>query len=219
MGKSNIIKMFQIARLDEWIGDYNSADLVYDDIQRSNDKLSYVLKKTITERKERFPIEKQKIAHVDMFFEGRVAAQQVESRMKLLYKPELLKPRNIHEMPIQPDLVKWKYSASVISKVDNDLRLEIRGYNPDGETPNLYVDIDLPEEMINWEIESDRQFAETDAILLEINTYYEEENTRIYLSIDQWGLLYGSVIVDETYLGDTLIRIHKFLENLSNLLW
>jgi hypothetical protein len=41
----------------------------------------------------------------------------------------------------------------------------------------------------------------------------------MYLSIDQWELLCGSIIVNEKYLGDTIISIHMFLNSLSNKLW
>jgi hypothetical protein len=95
--------------------------------------------------------------------------KQVDNSTRLLYQLESLQPRKMQEMQIQHHLIKWKYSASVISKVDNDLRLEIRGYNPEGNIPKLYIE--LPKEMINWKIERNIQFSGIEAILLEINAY------------------------------------------------
>lgn len=218
MGKNCTIKSFQTARLDEWIGDYKSADLAYEEIQTSNDKLSFILEKTIEKRKRNLHVENSENNPAHANDEYPISGMsQGDNGNGLLYQFELLQPRRTHEIHIHHDSSKLKYSVSIMSKVDDDLRLEIRGYNPAGDTPKLNTE--LQKEMTNWAIESSLQFAEAEAILLEINAHSKVENTIVYLSIDQWGLLCGSIIINENCLGDILIDIHLLISSISNKLW
>ncbi len=236
MGKNNIIKKFQIARLDEWIGDYENADIIYEEIQKSDDNLSYILKPTVKERKRKLPVteeSKDKVIenNIDYIFDGdilmiaepfpmpdRVYYEKVKEIEKdsILYRPESLQPRKQH-MKLQNVKLRWKYTISVVSRVDNYLRLEVRGYNPDGSTPILNSDFTM--KINDWYIESDIESFNGVDTLLEINAFHEEEKTAMYMNIDLWGLLSGTIIVDEQNLGDTLISIHIFLDSLSNKLW
>lgn len=47
----------------------------------------------------------------------------------------------------------------------------------------------------------------------------KEENLKVYLTIDQWGLMDGSVIIDEKNLGDALVGIHRMLFELCDRMW
>lgn len=208
MGKNIIIEKFQIARLDEWIGDFESADTIYNEIQESQNELSFILKKSVSKRKEKLPI------NADAAKRNSVAAKIHIDRVDNI---AFFQQSKLLSIPIQYSSIKWKYSVSIVSKIANDLRLEIRGYNPTGDKPklsNLQTVLSVP--MEGWTINT---HLNEDVLLLEIEAYEKEGNSLLYLSIDQWGLLYGTFIVDKICLDDTLIKVHVLLSYLSGYIW
>ena len=52
-------------------------------------------------------------------------------------------------------------------------------------------------------------------VLRELYLTNKPDNLKVYLTIDQWGLLCGTTIIDEKNLGDSLVSIHMMLGNLG----
>ncbi len=223
MDQNNTVRKFQKARLDEWIGDYESADRIYEEIQKSDDNLSFVFKNTIKKRQGKLH------SYEDIQYKNEIENKQeleynsngyyrlVENNIEKLYDSNSLNPKKIHNIDIPADVLKWKYSASVISKVENDLRIEIRGYISEGIVPQL--NNEFPKKITDWDIEWDKQFSETTIYLIELDAVNKEEDTQMYLSIDKWGLLRGTIVVDENKLGDILVSVHAFISKLSIIIW
>lgn len=217
MGKNEIVKKLQTAHLDEWIGDYDSADKQYGEIERSEEEFAFFLKEVAIQKKKEIKdkIKKDtlslgfpKIDAVTVFIKEESESLIDKSKLKL-------KLRKNNDLSLIPS---WKYSVSVTSKVNNDLKLEIRGFNPSGDLPNLQIS--LPFNFFNWNIEKiDTQPNEEQIDLLEIIAFSEAPETHIYISIDRWGLLNATAITIEESLGDALYDINRLLHEISKLSW
>jgi hypothetical protein len=219
LDQNNTVRKFQTAKLDEWIGDYESADKIYEEIQNLDDKLLFVFKNTINRRQSKLNSYKEK--HFERKIDKKPVLDHtsnstshlVKNNVELLYDPDSLKPKKNQNIDIAASVMKWKYSVSVISKVENDLQIEIRGYIPEGVIPQLSNE--FPKKIADWDVEWDKLFSETIIYLIELNAFNKEYDTQMYLSIDKWGLIRGTIVVDESKLGDILSSIHVILSNLS----
>ena len=223
MDQNNTVRKFQIARLDEWIGDYKSAEKIYEEIQNSDDNLSFVFKNAVKKRQGKLPSKKDiKSKNAlnnkpELKHNSNIDSSRVKNNIESLFDSNSLNPKKTNDVDIPANIMKWKYSVSVISKVENDLRIEIRGYTLEGVVPQL--NNEFPKKIADWDIEWDKQFSETTTYLIELNAFNKEEDTQMYLSIDKWGLFRGTIVVDENKLGDILVSINVFISNLSNILW
>lgn len=174
MGKNHIIRQFQTARLDEWIGDHKSANLIYEEILNSDNKLSYLLEDTIQSRKSMYA---EKYNQLDF--------------------------NDIEVMSMQG----LKYSVSVTARTDKYLKLEIRGYCPGDIKLNINNDLHITK----WQIRNMDKSRSRKKVLRELYLTNREDNLKVCLTIDQWGLLCGTFVIDEKNLGDALVSIHKML--------
>jgi hypothetical protein len=210
LGKNPIIRKFQNARLDEWIGDHRNANLIYEEILHSDNKLSYFLEGTIRSREDNFS---EKCNQLDFNDIGSTFYKLEGEETDRLYQEEALIPRkNVHE---SFDLSRLKYSVSVTAKADRHLKLEIRGYNPGEGRPNINAELHA----VRWRIKDMDKSKSKKKILRELYLTNREDNLKVYLTIDQWGLVNGSFIIDEKNLGDALVSIHKMLAELSREIW
>lgn len=208
MGKNLIIKQFQNARLDEWIGDHKQANMIYEEILHSDSKLSYLLEGTIKSRKDNFSEKCNQLDFNDMDGIGMPMADTNQ-----LYQEEALQPhKNIAASYDLPDL---KYSVSVTAKVDKYLKLEIRGYHPGENKPNINVELDIDK----WKIKDMDKSKSKQKVLRELYLTNKEDKLKVYLTIDQWGLLCGTSVIDEKGLGDVLVSLHMMLGDLCKVMW
>lgn len=212
----SIIKKYQTARLDEWIGDYDNADKLYAEIERSEEVLAFFLKETAIQKKR----EIEDIRKGDQYSLSSgipMGILYIKDETKCLFNESnlKLKLRKDNDYNCFPS---WKYSVSVLSKVAKDLKLEIRGFNPSGMLPDLYIM--LPYNLGNWIIKkTDTQPTEDQIDLLGISALSESPEVQIYLSIDRWGLLSGTAIAVDEELGDVLFDINTLLFEISKLCW
>lgn len=210
MGKNLIIRKFQMARLDEWIGDHKNANLIYEEILHSDNKLSYFLEGTIKSRKDNFS---EKCSQLDFNDIGSTFYNPKGAETNLLYQEEALIPRkNVSE---SFDLPQLKYSVSVTAKVDKHLKLEIRGYHPGESKPDINAELHA----VRWRIKDMDKSKSKKKVLRELYLTNHEDNLKVTLTIDQWGLLNGTFIIDEKNLGDALVSIHKLLAELCREIW
>lgn len=217
MGKKEVVKKYQTARLDEWIGDYDSADKLYGEIEQSEEEFASFLKEAATQKKKEiedkinrdtFSLGSPKIDTITLYIKDETECLFNKSNLEL----KLRKNNDFNLIP------SWKYSVSIISKIDKDLKLEIRGFNPSGNLPNLYIS--LPFNLFNWSIEKiDKQPNKEQIDLLGIMAFSETPEAHIYLSIDKWGLLNGTAIARYEELGDVLFDINRLLFEISKLCW
>lgn len=211
MGKSIVVKTLQKARLDEWIGDFSNAEKLLSEIEESNADIKYLFRKTVKERKKKIQTERN----------YHIAASRVYKESKpILFEVENLQSDNLPEHMIVDNIPisSWKYSATVISKADSDLRIEIRGYNPEGILPKLVFD--MPAHIRNWRINDVTLKPNSEQISL-INFFATSENPAIqlYFSVDRWGLLSGVTILHENDIGIALKHIDYFFSVVSTQIW
>ncbi|KUO76685.1 MAG: hypothetical protein APF77_01525 [Clostridia bacterium BRH_c25] len=211
MGKNMIVNTLQKARLDEWIGDYSSAEKLLSEIEESNTAITYLFRKTVKERKKKIETAgKYQISESVAYREAKPA----------LFKTENLQIDNLPEGMIDDNtpVSCWKYSATVTSKVDSDLRVEIRGYNPDGLPPKLAFD--MPAQIRNWSI-IDKTLKPNNEQPSLVNFFTASENpaVQLYFSVDKWGLLSGVAILDENDIGIALRHIDFLFSKVSSQLW
>jgi hypothetical protein len=211
LGKSLIVNTLQRARLDEWIGDFSNAEKLLSEIEESNSDISYLLRKTVKERKKKLETEeKYQIAAERAYKEPKPMLFNIEN----LQIGKMSDTSTDYNTPIS----FWKYSATVISKVDSDLRVEIRGYNPQGIPPRLKFEV--PSQIQNWAITDVSYKPNNDQIsLLNIFTTSEEPNVQMYFSVDRWGLLSGVAILNENDIGIALKRIDFLYSIISSKIW
>lgn len=217
MGKNLIIKQFQRARLDEWIGDSKNANHIYEEILKSDNKLSYFLEETIRSRKDSY----DKFIQMDFndmegIYIDRIEANQILpilSEAKQLYQEEALKPHK--NIGVRLEKTNLKYSVSVTAKSGKYLKLEIRGYHPEEDMPDINEEFTIP----GWRIKDMDKSKSKKKICRELYLTSKEDNLKVYLTVDQWGLVSGSVIIDEKNLGDALVGIHRMLYELCGKIW
>lgn len=211
MGKNAIVNMLQRARLDEWIGDFNNAERLLSEIEQSNSEITYLFRKIVKERKKKIETEgKYQIATVRTYNEEKL----------MLFDVEKLKINKLPEEMIDNNTLAscWKYSASIISKVGSDLRVEIRGYNPDGITPKLAFS--MSSEIRNWQIiDIIRKPNDEQISLVNIYAISEYPEVQLYFSVDRWGLISGVAIVNENDIGTALRHIDYLFSVVSTRLW
>lgn len=219
----SLVKQFQMARLDEWIGDLESANKLYDEIKKEaalqNKGLSYIMEPTVRERKKKVEdtIDGQRFVAKGIAFSVADSVMQ-ESEPLLLYDPQKLAPKSSFKNLKLPSKINWKYTITLTARVDNDIRLEIRGYNPKNQFPKLKYTLNRPFSFWDATLEQEpREDSQPDLITFLGDSKFF--NTPIFLSIDRWGLLTGTVITSEENIGDILVHIHVFLCELDNDLW
>lgn len=211
MGKNIIVNTLQRARLDEWIGDFNNAEKLLSEIEQSNTEITYLFKKTVKVRKKKIETEgKYKIA----------AEIAYKEEKPMLFNPENL---NINKLPEgmvynNTPVSCWKYSAAIMSKVGSDLRVEIRGYNPEGIPPKL--SFNMPSEMQNWLINDIIRKPNDEQIsLVNIFAISEYPEVQLYFSVDKWGLISGVAVINEDEIGTSLRHIDYLFSIVSTRLW
>lgn len=206
-----IVNTLQKARLDEWIGDFSSAEKLLSEIEESNSAITYLFRKTVKERKK-------KIETADKYQISKSVAYREPKQA--LFKTENLQIDNLPEEIIDDNTPAscWKYSATVTSKVDSDLRVEIRGYNPEGLPPKLAFD--MPAQIRNWRIIEIILKPNSEQPSL-VNFFITSENpaVQLYFSVDRWGLLSGVAILDENDIGIALRHIDFLFSKVSSQLW
>lgn len=199
MGKNLIIRKFQNACLDEWIGDFKSANQIYEEILQSDSRLSYFLEETIRSRKDSY----EKFTQMDF--------NDLEGLY--LYPEEALTPHK--DIGARLEATNLKYSVSVSAKTGKYLKLEIRGYHPEEDKPDINAQFTIP----GWRIKDMDKSKSKRKIFRELYLTSKEDNLKVYLTMDQWGLINGSVIIDEKNLGDALVGIHRMLFELCDRIW
>lgn len=219
MDKSNVIRKFQNARLNAWIGDYDEAEKLYDEIENSDERLAYILKPTV----------RQKKSEIDLFHAQKESDLNYVSReyyiktpeKKLLFNPQYLDSKENIPGQKSPLSIQWKYTVSVIAKSGENLRLEIRGYNPQGKLPKL--NLSLVNLTSHWNVIQTGQDSQSYDTLPDLVWLLAELErvplTKLYIAVDRWGLLSGSLVCLETSLGDSLGYVHSLISELDDKLW
>jgi len=209
LDKTSVVVKFQKARLYQWIGDYDEAQNLYEEIEQTEEKMAYILKPTIKQKKMELPPNKEMIEF------NNVAAQLTTPKTPLyLFDVNKLKPRNERNINKPDKQTKWKYSISIISRVDDELRLEIRGFNPMGEIPDVKNKIDISFSV--FDVES---IGQNEGDIIWYNGKLSDSSSLLYISVDCWGLLCGTALVREDNLGDSLSYIHFTICELDKAMW
>lgn len=206
MSENSVVKMFQLARLAEWIGDVDKADMLYDKISSGQDGFASIVTSVAKKRRKKM--------------------KSLDS-IRYLKKQELEKLQNKqkHPMPHEKGVEKlrhktsiWNYSVSVIGKNEGYNRLEIRGYNPEGKLPKIHQNIFVESHGIKL-TNVDIQPNEGKPDLLSISAYSMQPEMNLFLSVDRWGLLHGAAITPEKTIEYALETIHIFICHFANQLW
>lgn len=212
MGKSTLLKMFQKARLAQWIGDFEEAELLYSEIEHSHGGLAYILKPATKIRKKKLEGIYSK-HEIPLLNERNVLIEDDK-----YFEQHIIQPKTIKYFDKKYQELMWEYSASIVGKNEDAIRLEIRGYNPNGTIPRLHNNIFI--ESPYWSLKEVRIEPENSKPdLLNILAYSEDPEIKLSLSVDCWGLLTGTAITYESEIGDTLAKIHIFLCELGRNLW
>lgn len=128
-----------------------------------------------------------------------------------LFDVAKLKLENKHNIIPKYTSTKWKYSISVMSKLDEDLRFELRGFNPSGEIPLFNIG-----EFSEFNVE---QWNTDDSDLIWYSGILSGSADLLYISVDRWGLLSGTAIIKESQLAISLALIHTTICELDNFIW
>lgn len=218
MDKTSVVGKFQKARLYQWIGDFDKAQKLYEQIEENEEEMAYILKPTVKQKKKELPLNKDMIdfkADNENRMFNYVAAERVFQKKPLyLFDVDKLKPENKRNIKPSDHQTKWQYSISIISRVDDELRLEIRGFNPLGDIPNVKSKIDISFSVLNVE-----SVGQTEGDIVWYNGKLSDSTNLLYISVDCWGLLCGTALVREDNLGDTLSYIHITICELDKAMW
>jgi hypothetical protein len=217
LDKISVVEKFQKARLYQWIGDYDEAQKLYEQIEQNEEEMAYILKPTVKQKKKELPLNKDMIdfkPNEDITFKY-VAAERVTQKKPLyLFDVDKLKPENKRNIKSSDNQTKWQYSISIISRADDELRLEIRGFNPLGEIPNMKSKIEISFSVLDVE-----SVGQTEGDIIWYNGKLTDSSNLLYISVDCWGLLCGTALVREDNLGDTLSYIHITICELDKAIW
>ncbi len=217
MGKNVIVRTLQTAYLDVWIGDYENAEKLLAEIEATNSDISYLFRKTVKERMKKIDTDKRSESIEACVY----LLDKFNGQKQLLLLPEYLQSNYIPEELINDytPVTCWKYSATIISQVDSDYRIDLRGYNPNGRQPNLAFDWNADVIQIrNWKIEKS-SLKEGQTSLVSFNATSEHPAICLYFSVDIWGLLSGVAIVNNKDIGIALTYIDYLFGKISSQLW
>ncbi|OME30921.1 hypothetical protein [Paenibacillus odorifer] len=207
MDKESIVQKFQMARLCQWIGATDEAENIYSELEEMEGGLSYVLKPVVRERKKEIP-KKTEIMREPVT--NSVKENHLKQQL-YLFDVAKLKLENKHNIIPKYTSTKWKYSISVMSKLDEDLRFELRGFNPSGEIPLFNIG-----EFSEFNVE---QWNTDDSDLIWYSGILSGSADLLYISVDRWGLLSGTAIIKESQLAISLALIHTTICELDNFIW
>jgi len=137
-------------------------------------------------------------------------------------KSVLPEPRLLFDIPASSP--QWKYSISKDAKINSNLRLGIRGFNEFNILPALHqiYNLNFNNNLNNWiikEINSNYDEKHSDLDFISISAHHNLISADASLSVDRWGLLSGTVIVEEEYLIDSLNAIHILICKLGDFIW
>ncbi len=223
---TSLVKLFQTARLDEWIGDLERANERYEELkeiakeEKETKGLFYIMEPVVKERKKKLEdtIERYNVGYANKeIVSSEVIELYDENREVRLLNPSLLKPTSDFKDLIDPLELNWKYSVLIASKSETELRLEVRGYNPANKIAKLDLNTQKIKEIaiISKEIEPDHD----DIDLITINGKMDFQHAPIHISIDRWGLLSCTLLIDEEHLGDLLIHLHYLIHEIDQQVW
>lgn len=196
-----------MARLCQWIGATDEAENIYSELEEMEGGLSYVLKPVVRERKKEIP-KKTEIMREPVT--NSVKENHLKQQL-YLFDVAKLKLENKHNIIPKYTSTKWKYSISVMSKLDEDLRFELRGFNPSGEIPLFNIG-----EFSEFNVE---QWNTDDSDLIWYSGILSGSADLLYISVDRWGLLSGTAIIKESQLAISLALIHTTICELDNFIW
>lgn len=208
MGNQSAIHKFQEARLCQWIGANDDAEKLLEEIEQMDEDIAYILKPVVRKKKKDISYKNDNYRVPVVYSEKTIDLKQPI----YLFDSNKLKPEN--KMNIVPQFIntKWKYSVSVVSKIEGELRLEVRGYNPQGSIPQLTNNNAV------FSVFNINSFDKSDADLIWYSGSIFETNL-FYISVDRWGLLSGTAIVKEDQFSETLAHLHSTICELDQAVW
>jgi len=217
LGKNVIVRTLQKAFLDAWIGDYENAEKLLAEIEKTNSEISYLLQKTVKERKKKILEEKK----FGIIMKSAYTADICEKPKQLSFLPDEFQNAKVPEELVvdYSPLTCWKYSATITSKVDSDLRVEFRGYNPNGQQPNLMLSW-TDNQIRNWRVKKENDNLTVEQTSL-VNFFAASEDPaiKLHFSVDIWGLLNGVAIIEEKNISVALIHVDYLFSKIISQLW
>lgn len=189
MGKNRLVKEFQQARMLEWVGRYDAADEVYQKLATEGTGFAKLLGPVLDARR-------------------KAVEQKKHFRPGTTELPKATLPA-VFVLPAH-----WDYTVGRISRNQDAMRLEIRGYSKSGVAPVL--ESAHPIEVEGWETSPfhyEPNRIQADQIWFTARS--EAPEMDLYLAVDSWGLLIGTAIVSEQQTSNALIKIHQVINDLD----
>jgi hypothetical protein len=206
LGEKKVVGMLKNAHLYAWIGDFEQASSIINEVEHSNEKIAIVLKPEIDKK-------------VKEYKENWLATHDSEQK-HIKGKNKLIPPETsiLYKKNIS-SVLHWKYSVTKASTLMGLVQLEIRAFNPEGSQPlkNFTLDnLSIEGWYVKTLEESDQKGNHTLQSVYLKQSNSEEE---ILLSIDRWGLVSGIAIGLEDETEIILGHIYSILCLLDERVW
>lgn len=196
--------MIKNAHLYAWIGDFEQASSIMNEVKYSNEVMAIVLKPEVDKK-------------VKEYKDNWLSLQ--ESNQKHTKAKNILIPPEISLLQQGKHVVKWKYSVTKVSTLIDLVQLEVRAFNPEGIEPlknfildNVYIE--------GWNVKKTKESDDKgNYTLRSIHLKKDISEEEIFLSIDRWGLLSGIAIGLEVETKIIIGHIYSILCILEEIVW
>jgi len=229
--KESVIESLHRARLEQWIGDFDEAEKIYDEILSSDDRMVIYLKPAIEEKKTRMIadfLDHRKVDQIadfqpgafdELIYADQIVFKKIPEIEKMGSQRPSLPLITEKEIRIQDEIdSKWKYSIIASAKTGGKIRFEIRGYSKvDREAKLNNVSRQMIRHKIDDLIFTPLEQQKPDAIC--INASLGTERFIYYVEVDSWGALRGEAIVSENKIQEFLEEQNDCLNSLQQMLW
>lgn len=225
--KESVVEALHRARMEQWIGDFEEAEKIYETILKYDDNMVIYLKPSIENKIKNLMEDKRKYQRDKDYLEGCEGLYYEQQVLfDFSYKDiqfgslnsmlPLIKEKEILISNIKDTI--WKYSVIVSSKANNSIRLEIRGYAQTKQKPNLK---NLSEQISNLGI-SNLVFTPMgqeppDSVCIDIE--FGDEKQPYYIELDSWGNLSGETVVLDNKVSVFFTEQNKLFLRLEKILW
>lgn len=225
--KETVIESLHRARMEQWIGDFEEAEKIYDAILDSDDNIVNYLKPSIEDKKKKLIMDngfyKQKKGRFNDFevshYKDQILIDSSFQEVKFgsqKYSPPLMQKREISvNNPVES---VWKYSVIASSRAGEMIRFEIRGYPQKNRKPELRnISKQISEHNIRAIIFTPLEQQLPDSVCMDV--LLGDEQLTYYIEIDSWGSIRGEAIIPDEKVTVFLQDQNEFLSNLEKAIW